>query len=297
MTPNEIMRDLARHDIFPKAAMAAARADRDTMVPIFVDLVDRLANQQLVEMEEGEITALIPIFHMLGEFQESRAYRPLLMLLRQPSKTLDYLLGDAVTETSFRVLAATCDGDLQPLFEFVEDATADVFARSSMIDALVLTALLHAENSDAIAAFFRNFRQHCGDEDTDMLIGWMEAVADLGLADMEPELRATFEAGLIPSDYCVADEVLRDLKATSESGSITINSRYKSGLITDAIEELSKWHGYSDAYLAKQKRQGARNASRAMPWAETFMHETPPVGRNDPCPCGSGNKFKKCCLH
>lgn len=297
MTPNEIMRDLARHDIFPKAAMAAARADRDKMVSIFVDLVDRLANQQLVEMQEGEITALIPIFHMLGEFQESRAYRPLLMLLRQPSKTLDYLLGDAVTETSFRVLAATCDGDLQPLFEFVEDATTDVFARSSMIDALVLTALLHPENRDAIAAFFRNFRQHCRDEDTDMLIGWMEAVADLGLADMEPELRATFEAGLIPSDYCVADEVLRDLKATSESGSITINSRYKSGLITDAIEELSKWHGYSDAYLAKQKRQGARNASRAMPWAETFMHETPPVGRNDPCPCGSGNKFKKCCLH
>ena len=23
---------------------------------------------------------------------------------------------------------------------------------------------------------------------------------------------------------------------------------------------------------------------------------TPPVGRNDPCPCGSGKKFKKCCM-
>lgn len=23
----------------------------------------------------------------------------------------------------------------------------------------------------------------------------------------------------------------------------------------------------------------------------------PPVGRNDPCPCGSGKKYKKCCLH
>lgn len=21
------------------------------------------------------------------------------------------------------------------------------------------------------------------------------------------------------------------------------------------------------------------------------------VGRNDPCPCGSGRKFKKCCVH
>ena len=30
---------------------------------------------------------------------------------------------------------------------------------------------------------------------------------------------------------------------------------------------------------------------------ETFRHETPKVGRNDPCPCGSGKKYKKCCLH
>ena len=28
---------------------------------------------------------------------------------------------------------------------------------------------------------------------------------------------------------------------------------------------------------------------------ETFRREAPKVGRNDPCPCGSGKKFKKCC--
>ncbi len=28
---------------------------------------------------------------------------------------------------------------------------------------------------------------------------------------------------------------------------------------------------------------------------ETFVRETPRVGRNDPCPCGSGKKYKKCC--
>ncbi len=28
---------------------------------------------------------------------------------------------------------------------------------------------------------------------------------------------------------------------------------------------------------------------------QTFRHEAPPAGRNDPCPCGSGKKFKKCC--
>lgn len=28
----------------------------------------------------------------------------------------------------------------------------------------------------------------------------------------------------------------------------------------------------------------------------TFVHDTPKVGRNDACPCGSGKKYKKCCM-
>ncbi len=28
---------------------------------------------------------------------------------------------------------------------------------------------------------------------------------------------------------------------------------------------------------------------------EPFKREAPKVGRNDPCPCGSGKKYKKCC--
>ena len=28
---------------------------------------------------------------------------------------------------------------------------------------------------------------------------------------------------------------------------------------------------------------------------EPFRREAPKVGRNDPCPCGSGKKYKKCC--
>jgi uncharacterized protein len=27
----------------------------------------------------------------------------------------------------------------------------------------------------------------------------------------------------------------------------------------------------------------------------TFHRVTPKIGRNDPCPCGSGKKFKQCC--
>jgi hypothetical protein len=35
--------------------------------------------------------------------------------------------------------------------------------------------------------------------------------------------------------------------------------------------------------------------SPALGKVETVRHQNPRVGRNDPCPCGSGKKYKKCC--
>ncbi len=42
-------------------------------------------------------------------------------------------------------------------------------------------------------------------------------------------------------------------------------------------------------FLAYRTRDGAS--------AKTTVNPEPKVGRNDPCPCGSGKKYKKCCLH
>jgi hypothetical protein len=32
------------------------------------------------------------------------------------------------------------------------------------------------------------------------------------------------------------------------------------------------------------------------PKAKPFVHRADKTGRNDPCPCGSGKKFKQCCM-
>jgi uncharacterized protein YecA (UPF0149 family) len=43
-----------------------------------------------------------------------------------------------------------------------------------------------------------------------------------------------------------------------------------------------------------------RSAPEVLPMADRFAPEVLPrrqeVGRNDPWPCGSGKKYKKCCL-
>ncbi len=44
---------------------------------------------------------------------------------------------------------------------------------------------------------------------------------------------------------------------------------------------------------ARMREQHA--ASEAPELQQTVVRKTPKVGRNAPCPCGSGKKFKKCC--
>ena len=56
------------------------------------------------------------------------------------------------------------------------------------------------------------------------------------------------------------------------------DSEADSGLLAQ-VRALRRDPGYLDAFETE------------LP----FVRDTPKVGRNDPCPCGSGKKFKKCC--
>lgn len=38
------------------------------------------------------------------------------------------------------------------------------------------------------------------------------------------------------------------------------------------------------------------NHPNLFPPSFTIIRDQPKIGRNDPCPCGSGKKYKKCCL-
>ncbi|MBQ4467001.1 MAG: preprotein translocase subunit SecA [Firmicutes bacterium] len=69
-------------------------------------------------------------------------------------------------------------------------------------------------------------------------------------------------------------------------------------------EEERKDEYHDDARDASQTRTSGRQAAPNMPKAapkpeeakrpETFRRETPKVGRNELCPCGSGKKYKNC---
>lgn len=60
-------------------------------------------------------------------------------------------------------------------------------------------------------------------------------------------------------------------------------SKRASQIVMPLVEEL---------ILARHKNGGRMGSHEP---TELVIRESPKVGRNDPCPCGSGKKFKKCC--
>ncbi len=52
--------------------------------------------------------------------------------------------------------------------------------------------------------------------------------------------------------------------------------------------------GGAEGY-SQEDWQAAQQAGGDSPRGVTFKRDQPKVGRNDPCPCGSGKKYKKCC--
>ncbi len=140
MTPEQIFTALAETEGLPRDAMIAAGEHREEMIPVFLDLIHRLRRATPDNVAEDDLSAFLFAFFLLGEWRDSRPYRSLTALLRHDPDFLELLLGDALTEATARVIAGVCDGDLQPIFETIEDPGADEFVRSQMVDALVLIA-------------------------------------------------------------------------------------------------------------------------------------------------------------
>jgi uncharacterized protein len=126
-------------------------------------------------------------------------------------------------------------------------------------------------------------------------------IRDTPLVDMleSPALR---EFGRKKRDalprYCRECEVLALCNGGCPKDRIILTPDGEAGL-NYLCAGLKRFFGYSAPYL--QKMAAFRQSGEPM---EGFMHlvrswdvEAPrQAGRNDPCPCGSGKKYKRCCL-
>jgi hypothetical protein len=282
---------LADAEDLPQDVIRAAREQRAAAAPALVDLVERhLAGEPDAEEREG---ALFYIFHLLGEWREKTAYRPLARLLASDADIVDRLLGDATASTAHRVMAAVFDGDPRPLHQVIEAEHADPFVRSRMLEALAMLVLRRELERGEVARYLRDAFGSLQPHRTNFVwFGWQSAIAALGLEELSSLVEKAFARGLIdPMDMGFADyqsDLAHALADPQSPWRVAAPNEFAP--FEDTIEELSSMYAFSAHDEAEDEWAPAFGAS------EPAINPFKRVGRNDPCPCGSGKKFKRCCL-
>ncbi len=283
----QIIRQLGSGEGMPIEAIRAATADRMTVAPLLLEAIEKCEPTSKVE-EDGLFIA----FHLLGQWREKAAYRALARFLRRPEAEL--ILGDATTETSHKIMANVFDGDPGPIYDIIQDTEADESVRSRMFDALVILAFRGELDRTEISDFLRSsFNVLQPREFSAVWDGWQGAIALLGLADLQPLVQEAFRNDFIDETMTSIKDFEDDLNRARAGPPLESWRRSEFEPFGDVIDELSDWA----CFQPRQPRDQAAENWRPAPWpAMPAKNPFRNVGRNDPCPCGSGKKFKKCCL-
>jgi hypothetical protein len=306
MDAAQLLAQLTFQAALPIEAIRAVRADRAGAVPVFVQAIEQFVSP---DGDRGAKDSLFLVFHLLGEWREKSAYRPIARLLRCPGDDLDEIFGDAVAETTHRVMAAVFDGDPGPLYDVILDPDADDFIRSRMLEAIAMVTLRREMPRAEAARFLRA----CYDEikpqkECFVWHGWQSAIALLGLVELKGLVEQAFARGFISVSWLELRHFEQDLQlALGDPAALPNRRPQEYSLFGDTIEELSKWDCFDPKRDESEKWKVIRRTEipeskqrgevRWSSWqAGTAVNPYRDVGRNDPCPCGSGKKFKKCCL-
>jgi hypothetical protein len=302
MDPTEILLALNDENGLPTEALRAASRRRDEMVPLFLAEIERFCSKG---RSDDDDPALFFAFLLLGEWREKSAYRPLARMLRRPGDDLDAIFGDAIVETAHRIMTQLYDGDPAPFFEICLDPAADQYVRATMFDALAILAVRGALSRDALGQFLESaFDRLQPRAESFVWIGWLEAIEALGLEKLKPSVERAFDEGWADESVMGFEDFERGLAHAIAHPEAPFPS-YSSKMDPwdDTIAELSTWHCYTEEGMKEQARRlaGADVESDEEWWPssdrlEPYVNEYKSIGRNDPCPCGSGKKYKKCCL-
>ena len=291
MEPAAIVDQLSTSPDLPKAALRAAGEHRPVLVARFIQEIERW-----VDGEEADDNLVFFAFHLLGSWRETGAYRPLAKLLRCDPDRIDRALGLSLTETVHRVMAAVFDGNPEPIYNIILDRNAEEFARSRMCETLAMLALDERLNRDEVAAFLRDCWINLQPREPSFLWhGWQGAIAMLGLVELREMVKEAFDHRLIDPKWLSYEDFEYDLTLAllnSAEPSSHVHEEYAA--FGDPVEELSGWYELSQGY--SDDRASDPEVLPLFPPPEPITNPVRGVGQNDPCPCGSGRKYKKCCL-
>ena len=290
-----------------------------TAVPELLKIADTtLADYEAGELNSTDWWAVYYFQHALNLLDELHAPQALDVyrrLLHLDAEGTDFWFGDDLYEEVPTMLARAAETRLPELLALLEAPAMLLMHRLVVAEAISRLVREQPELRPAIVAFMQ---QHLGriiihpdqahplfpadagsysyaleDYLGDLLADLQEA----GLTELEPEMRELHRLNLMDEGMAGGEDGI-DFEQNRQLQPLPdIFARYQH--LRDDPDNYSPFHPDAAAIAVRRTEAEARLARLR---AEYYTRPQPPqprtvapkVGRNDSCPCGSGQKYKKC---
>lgn len=231
----------------------------------------------LFDNEYSNNTLIYALF-LLKEINAKNKIELILKVLDIDDEWIDYWFGDFFTEYYWALIVHFGKENTKTLIDSLKNIKANTFSNEQIALALFQIYLKYPETQKAIAnawtellEVYTNFNEHEIDETyfafftsyifnpTDYQISLIKTLYDKGYIDLT-----------VNGDF---DELFE-----------IIETEKKDVTIFEIQDDLLKYYNYEKDSLNP-------------PFVFKPITHEPKIQRNDPCPCGSGKKYKKCCLN
>lgn len=295
---------LGTSEELPYFSVGLCTAHYEKVAPKLLELLESAAGGETFDDVEGRM--FLRGLHIIGGRRDPIAFKPLLRVLRRHPEEVDSLLGYASAETLAQIVAGVFDGDFVALLDAIADLKIDETARDSLFGAATfLTWEGRIPRPEFVEFLTRFHAERLAPEGDLAWFAWANAITLLGLRDMWPTVLEAAKSDMLPLKPWELEHFEEELAAAEQAPQDI--ERFKDaflGYIDDVIVALQCFehdadeYDYGDDYLDLDADEDTgpplvlgrapENAPAVNPWRG--------VGRNDPCPCGSGKKAKRCCL-
>jgi hypothetical protein len=242
-------------------------------------------------IDENYTSFLIHAIFLLGDIEATESLENVLDILRQDNDFLNFYFGDILTDGLWMPIYRLANSQLDICKNFMFESGIYTYAKSEVAKVVEHLTFLEPDRKDEAENWFSdilNFYSSCSIEDNIIdgeLIGLIiSSILDINFKKALPIIETLYNKGYVDRGICGS---LESVKKEFEKKHrpfiqklISTNDYYTEILTTWSRSDIEE---YENNEISAKHIQEAVNA--------------PKIGRNDPCPCGSGKKYKKCCLN
>lgn len=295
MEIEELFACLDRHQgSFPKDLTAEVIARREEATPRFLAMLEDIdGNPEPWLAANGRMIHIYALY-LLALFRETRAYPPIVRVFSRPGEFPFELAGDVTTQDLGRILASVSGGEISGMTALIENEQANEYVRSVAMDGMASLVTAGQRTRDEVMKYFLQLFHQLERKPGAQWDGLAHVCTDLWPQEAIEELGRAYKDGLVDPGSIEWQDIERSL-ALGQQGAL--QQRYRAPLITDLARDMG-WMQCFQKTKKKHEEGPEEDLQEVMSdrYSTTPIRRTAPkVGRNEPCPCGSRKKFKKCC--